>query len=385
MNIFDVYSLYPVEPVRGNAAYVYDADDNEYLDFYGGHAVISVGHSHPHYIGMLKRQIDRIGFYSNAVQNSLQQELADTLEKVSSVERYAIFYCNSGAEANENALKLASFHNGKTRVLALENGFHGRTSAAVRVTDNPKIQAPINQGTEVSYLPLNDIDAFKSELEKGDVTAVIIEAIQGIGGCYTSSVKFLEELSVLCKEHNACLIMDEVQCGYGRSGKFFAFQYANIRPDVITMAKGMGNGFPVAGILINEDVFEAKKGMLGTTFGGNHLACTAGIAVLDIIDQEDLLANATRLGAYFQEQLKHHIDEDIKIHGKGLMIGVEFPYDSTVIRKKLLFEHKIFSGSSGEPNIMRILPPLNITKDQIDHFVSKMAEVVETVKVDAAI
>lgn len=385
MNIFDVYSLYPVEPVRGNAAYVYDADDNEYLDFYGGHAVISVGHGHPHYVGKLKKQLDRIGFYSNAVQNSLQQELADKLERISVVERYSIFYCNSGAEANENALKLASFHNGKTRVLALENGFHGRTSAAVRVTDNPKIQAPINQGTEVTYLPLNDIEAFRTELAKEDVTAVIIEAIQGIGGCYTSSPEFLKEISDLCNEYKACLIMDEVQCGYGRSGKFFAYQYANIRPDVITMAKGMGNGFPIAGILINEDVFEAKKGMLGTTFGGNHLACAAGIAVLDIIEQEALLENASILGNYFKDTLLEAIGEDIKIHGKGLMIGVEFPYDSAVIRKKLLFEHKIFSGSSGNPNIMRILPPLNINKDQIDHFVSRMASVVDAVKLNATV
>lgn len=380
MNLFDVYSLYPVEPVLGKGAYVYDKDNKQYLDFYGGHAVISVGHSHPHYVGKIKDQIEKIGFYSNAVINSLQQSLADKLEQVAGIKDYALFYCNSGAEANENALKMASFHNGKTRVLALENSFHGRTSAAVRVTHNFAIQAAINQGTEVTFLPINDHKAFQKELEKGDVTAVIIEAVQGIGGCHTCDTVFLKSISQLCKENNAILILDEVQCGYGRTGKFFAFQHAGIHPDIITIAKGMGNGFPIAGVLINENVFEARKGMLGTTFGGSHLACAAGMAVLEIIEIEELMENAANKGSYFEEKLQNSIPEDIQLLGKGLMIGIRFPYDTAPIRKKLLFDHHIFSGSSGDATIMRILPPLNITTAQIDEFVKALTDVVLTVK-----
>ena len=380
MKLFDVYSQYDVEPLKGKGAFVYDEKGKEYLDFYGGHAVISVGHSHPHYVDAITRQLKKIGFYSNAVKNSLQVELANKLETVSGLSDYALFLCNSGAEANENAIKLASFHNGKTKIIALENGFHGRTSAAVRATHNPKIQAPINQGFEITYLRMNDVLGLQKEISKDDTCAVIIEPIQGVGGCHTCDAGYMEVLAELCKKHNAILIMDEVQSGYGRSGEFFAFQYADIRPDIITMAKGMGNGFPIAGVMINEDVFDAKKGMLGTTFGGNHLACAAGIAVLEIIAEEKLQENASTLGEYFRDVLKNEIKEEIKILGKGLMIGVVFPYATLEIRKHLLYENSVFCGSSSDPNILRILPPLNITKDQIDLFVKQLASSVTNFK-----
>ncbi len=372
MKLFDVYSQYEVEPVKGSGARVIDKDGHKYLDFYGGHAVISIGHSHPHYVKKIKDQIDHLGFYSNAVQNSLQQELSDKLETLSGVEEYSMFFCNSGAEANENALKLASFHNGKTKILALENGFHGRTSAAVRATNSLKIQAPINRLYEIEYLTMEDLESFESHLKKGDVCAVIVEAIQGIGGCYTCSDKFLQGLSQLTKKYNAILILDEVQCGYGRSGKFFGFQHSNIRPDIITMAKGMGNGFPIAGVLIDEKVFESRKGMLGTTFGGNHLACAAGIAVLDVIKSEDLIVKAEVLGKYFFDKLQASFGNSVEILGRGLMIGLKFPFPTGSLRKVLLYKYKVFSGSSGNPNIMRILPPLNISKEQIDEFISAL-------------
>lgn len=372
MKLFDVYSQYEVEPVKGRGALVYDLEGQEYLDFYGGHAVISIGHSHPHYVEKITEQIKQLGFYSNAVQNSLQQELADKLEDLSGLQDYSFFFCNSGAEANENALKLASFHTGKTKVIALVNGFHGRTSAAVRATNNHSIQAPINQMYEVEYLPINDIEAVSSALGNKDICAVIVEAIQGIGGCHTCDTDYLRKLEKVCEQNEATLILDEVQCGYGRSGKFFAFQYADIRPGVITVAKGMGNGFPIAGVLINERIFQSKKGLLGTTFGGNHLACAAGIATLDVIKEEFLIEKAEELGQYFKSELSKVLDDDIKILGKGLMIGLQFPHPTAEIRKNLLYQQKVFSGSSGNPNIMRILPPLNVSKAQIDQFIKSL-------------
>ncbi|MCL4110236.1 UNVERIFIED_CONTAM: hypothetical protein GTU68_030620 [Idotea baltica] len=383
MNLFDVYSQYEIEPVKGKGSYVYDAEGTEYLDFYGGHAVISVGHSHPAYVSKLKNQLDNIGFYSNAVQNSLQQELADKLEAVSGIKDYALFLCSTGAEANENALKLASFHTGNTRVIALENGFHGRTSAAVRATDNEAIQAPINQCYVVDYLEMNDIDALKVELSAGGVCAVIIEAVQGIGGCYTCDPEYLEQVYQACEDYNAILIMDEVQAGYARSGEFFSWQPAKFRPHIITMAKGMGNGFPIAGVLIDEQTFTSKKGMLGTTFGGNHLACAAGIAVLDIIKDESLIKHSKDLGQYFKAKLKAEFGDEIEVLGKGLMIGVKFEFSTAELRKSLLYNEKVFTGSSGNANIMRILPPLNIDKNQIDYFIEKLSKVFKEIKLKA--
>ena len=384
MKLFDVYSQYDIEPIKGKGCYVYDAEGTEYLDFYGGHAVISIGHTHPHYVKKIADQLQNIGFYSNAVKNSLQQELADKLEDLSGVEDYSFFFCNSGAEANENAIKLASFHTGNTRVVALEKGFHGRTSAAVRATHNFEIQAPINQTYDVEYVPINDVRAMQSELASGDVCAVIIEAIQGIGGCYTCDTEYLKEVYNLCRIYDAILIVDEVQAGYGRSGKFFAYQQADFRPHIITTAKGMGNGFPIAGVLIDEKKFESRKGMLGTTFGGNHLACAAGIAVLDVIKGENLIENAEVLGQYFRKQLKEKIKADFEILGQGLMIGLKFPFSTAGIRKSLLYDQKIFSGSSSDPKIMRILPPLNIKKEHIDHFVAGLAATIEKVEIETA-
>lgn len=381
MKLFDVYNQYEIEPVLGDGSYVFDQNGTQYLDFYGGHAVISIGHSHPYYVEKIKSQLDKIGFYSNAVLNSLQQELADKLEEVSGVEDYALFLCNSGAEANENALKLASFHTGNTRIVALEKGFHGRTSAAVRATHNFDIQAPINQGYDIEYVPINDLRAMQSELASGGVCAVIIEAIQGIGGCYACDPQYLKEVYNLCRIYDAILIMDEVQAGYGRSGDFFSWQNAGFRPHIITTAKGMGNGFPIAGVLIDERTFTAKKGMLGSTFGGNHLACAAGIAVLDVIKDEGLVDNARNMGAYLIEQIKGKLGGACEILGRGLMIGLKFPFSTANIRKFLLHEEHIFCGSSGDPNIMRILPPLNCTKEQVDHFVKSMSKAVSKVEV----
>jgi acetylornithine aminotransferase len=380
MNLFDVYSQYDVEPIRGRGCYVYDSEGTEYLDFYGGHAVISIGHSHTHYVQKISDQLNKIGFYSNAVQNSLQQELADKLAAVSGIEDYSLFLCNSGAEANENALKLASFHTGNTRIVALENGFHGRTSAAVRATHNFSIQAPINQGYDIEYVPMNDLRKIQSELASGGVCAVIVEAIQGIGGCYTCDAEYLEEVYNLCNIYDAILILDEVQSGYGRSGDFFAWQHAGFRPHIITIAKGMGNGFPIAGVLIDEKTFTSKKGMLGTTFGGNHLACAAGIAVLDVIKEEGLIEKSAALGTYFKSELEKHLSDDVVILGRGLMIGLRFPYPTGELRKKLLYQHKIFSGSAGDPNIVRILPPLNIEKKHIDQFITGLISAISEIE-----
>ncbi|MET6991333.1 aspartate aminotransferase family protein [Sediminicola arcticus] len=366
MNLFDVYPLYNVTPVSAKGIVVTDDKGQKYLDFYGGHAVISIGHSHPHYVRRIKEQLDLIGFYSNAIQNPLQCELAEKLGKLSHCEDYNLFLCNSGAEANENALKLASFQTKKSRVLAFHNSFHGRTSAAVAVTDDLKINAPINQQQKVSFLPFDDIKAFSKEIEKGDVCAVIIEAIQGVGGLDQPSTEFYQEIASLCKEYHALLIADEVQAGYGRSGKFFAFQHHDIQPDIITIAKGMGNGFPIGGVLIHESI-KASYGLLGTTFGGNHLACAAGLAVLEVIEQEFLIENANKLFEYFKSKASK-IPEVKRVKGRGLMIGLEFNFDVSELRKKLIYNQYLFTGGAKDKHVLRILPALNITKKHIDLF-----------------
>ncbi len=369
MELFDVYSLWDIEPIKAQGCHVWDREDNEYLDFYGGHAVISIGHSHPVYVKAISEQAKKIGFYSNSVQNSLQRELAKKLGKMSGYDNYSLFLCNSGAEANENALKLASFHTGKKRVIAFKGAFHGRTSGAVATTDNPNIQSPFNTRHEVTFIALNDIDSVSSEFEKGDVAAVIIEGIQGVAGIFVPEAKFLQQLDSLCKKHNVPLILDEVQSGYGRTGKFFAHQFAGIEPDLITMAKGMGNGFPIGGLLISPR-FEAKKGMLGTTFGGNHLACAAAIAVLDVIKEESLIENAAIMGKYLKERLLN-IRGIKEIRGVGLMLGLEFTPEYLNIRNQLLFESHIFTGGA-KNNVMRLLPPLSISKEEINVLINEL-------------
>ena len=366
MNLFDVYPLYNVTPVSAKGIVVTDDKGQEYLDFYGGHAVISIGHSHPHYVKRLKDQLDKIGFYSNAVQNPLQVELARKLGKLSGCEAYNLFLCNSGAEANENALKMASFETGKSRVIAFKNGFHGRTSAAVAATDNLAINAPLNKQQKVSIVPLNDIEYFKTEIEKDDVCGVIIESIQGVGGLDEPTTIFYQEIAKLCKQHNVILIADEVQSGFGRSGKFFGFQHHGIEPDIITIAKGMGNGFPVGGVLIHERI-EARYGMLGTTFGGNHLACVATMAVLEVLEAEDLLKNATALGTYFKEKAKD-IPQVKRVKGRGLMLGLEFDFEVAELRKKLIYKQHLFTGGAKDKKVLRILPALNINMEHLDVF-----------------
>lgn len=372
MKLFDVYPLFNIEIVKGKGCHVWDKEGNEYLDLYGGHAVISVGHSHPTYVKAISEQVSKLGFYSNSVINSLQQTLADKLGKASGYDEYSLFLINSGAEANENALKLASFHNGKKRVLAFQHSFHGRTSAAVRVTDNPKIIAPVNEGLDVSYLPLNDKAAVEAELKKGDVSSVIIEGIQGVGGIQVPTDDFLQELRSLCTKYQAVLIIDEIQSGYGRSGKFFAHQYAGIRPDMITVAKGIANGFPMGAVLISP-IFKPIYGMLGTTFGGNHLACAAAIAVLDIMHDEGLVANAEKVGSYLLKEL-HKLPGIKEIRGRGLMIGIEFEEPIKEIRSKLLFEQKVFTGVAGT-NTIRLLPPLCLSMEEAAEFISRFRKV----------
>lgn len=369
MNLFDVYSLWQIEPVRAKGCRVWDSEGNEYLDLYGGHAVISIGHSHPHYVKLIQEQVAKIGFYSNSVLNSLQTELAEKLGEQSGYPDYSLFLCNSGAEANENALKLASFHTGKKRVIAFKEAFHGRTSGAVAVTENPAIQAPFNKGHEVTFVPLNDIAAVEAELARGDVAAVIIEGILGVAGIITPDNDFLQQLSALCCQNNTPLILDEIQSGYGRTGQFFAHQAAGIQPDLITLAKGMGNGLPVGGVLISPD-FEAKKGMLGTTFGGNHLACAAAIAVLDVMKEESLVNNASEVGDYLKEELGKVTGID-EIRGRGLMLGIPLPAEFASVRDKLLFESRIFTGGA-KNNTMRLLPPLSISREEIDHFIAEL-------------
>lgn len=371
MKLFDVYSLWPIEPVKAKGCKVWDKEGTEYLDLYGGHAVISIGHTHPHYVEAIQEQISKIGFYSNSVENSLQTELSEKLGNLSEYPDYTLFLANSGAEANENALKLASFHTDKKRIIAFNEAFHGRTSGAVAITDNPSVQAPFNKGHEVTFLPLNDIDAVVAEIEKGDVAAVIIEGIQGVAGIFLPTDDFLQKLSTACKDNNVVLILDEIQSGYGRTGKFFAHQYAGIKPDIITMAKGMGNGFPIGGLLISSE-FEAKKGLLGTTFGGNHLACAAAIAVLDVMKDENLIDNAKILGDYLIEQLSNH--KCVKeIRGRGLMLGIDLQPEYADVRNKLLFESHIFTGGA-KNNVMRLLPPLSISKSEIDLFLDELNE-----------
>lgn len=373
MNLFDVYPLYNVTPIKAEGCYVWDDKGTKYLDLYGGHGVISIGHTHPTYISKMKDQLDKIGFYSNSIQNPLQVELANKLGKLSGCEDYDLFLCNSGAEANENALKMASFQTGKKRVISFKNSFHGRTSAAVAVTDNLNINAAINLQQEVTFLPLNQIDLVKNELQKGDVCAVILEGIQGVGGLDEGTTEFFQDLQRVCNENNVIFILDEIQSGYGRSGKFFAFQYHDIHPDIITMAKGMGNGFPIGGVLIS-DKFEAKYGMLGTTFGGNHLACAAAITVLDVIEKEKLIENVKEVSSYFKENIKE-IPQINKVKGRGLMLGVEFDFEVAEIRKKLIFDKQIFTGGAANKNLLRILPPLSVTKSQIDVFIQALKEI----------
>ena len=372
MNLFDVYPLYNITPVKAVDCTITDENGVEYLDLYSGHGVISIGHTQPHYVAKVKEQLDNIGFYSNAIQNPLQVELAQKLGELSGYDDYALFLCSSGAEANENALKLASFHNGKSRVIAFDNSFHGRTSAAVAVTDNKKIVAPINAQQVVTFLPLNQIDLVETELQKGDVCTVIIEGIQGVGGLDEGTTEFFQALEKLCKQYEAVLILDEVQSGYGRSGKFFAHQYHNIKADIICLAKGMGNGFPIGGILIAPH-FKASYGLLGTTFGGSHLACAAGIAVLDVIKSEKLMDNVNAVSEYFMKAIQQ-VPEIIKVKGKGLMLGVEFDFDVSALRKKMIVEKHIFTGSANNKNLLRILPPLTITTAAIDTFIVALKE-----------
>ena len=376
MKLFDVYSLFDVTPVRAKGTRVWDDQGTEYLDLYGGHAVISVGHCHPRYVAAVTDQLGKIGFYSNSVHNPLQEELAEKIGELSGLQEYSLFLCNSGAEANENALKLASFHTGKDRVIAFKGAFHGRTSGAVAVTDNPKIRSPFNSCHNVTFLPMNDIEAVKAELSKGDVAGVIIEGIQGVGGIIIPDDGFMKDLRQVTKAAGVVLILDEVQSGYGRSGKFFAHQWAGIKPDVITMAKGMAGGFPIGGVLISPE-FEPVKGMLGTTFGGNHLAMAAAIAVADIIKEENLVQNALEVGEYLKSKLEilRSAQNDMKeVRGRGLMIGVEFEEPIAEIRRKLLFDKHIFTGVSGK-NMIRLLAPLVLSKDDVDIFIKALEEV----------
>lgn len=372
MKLFDVYPLFDLEIVSGKGCYTYDSHGTEYLDLYGGHAVISIGHSHPYYVNRITEQAKKLVFYSNSVVNSLQQQLADKLGALSGYDDYSLFLINSGAEANENALKLASFHTGKKKVIAFAHSFHGRTSAAVKVTDNPRIVAPINDTFEVAFLPLNDMARVEQELAGGDVCAVIIEGIQGVGGIQIPEVQFLQELREACSRHHVVLILDEVQSGYGRTGKFFAHQYAGIRPDLITVAKGMGNGFPIGGVLISPQ-FTPVYGMLGTTFGGNHLACTAACAVLDVMRDEHLVDNAARVGQYLIDRLRE-IPQIKEVRGKGLMIGLEFDQPVKELRNRLLFEQHVFTGASGT-HVIRLLPPLSLSQAQADCFIGKLKNI----------
>ena len=368
MNLYDVYPLFDVNIVKGEGCKVWDDKGNEYLDLYGGHAVISIGHAHPKYVDMISHQVATLGFYSNSVINTLQQRVAEKLGRISGYEDYNLFFINSGAEANENALKLSSFKNGKRRVIAFKKAFHGRTSLAVEVTDNPKIVAPINANAHTTFVALGDIDAVRAEIEKGDVTAVIIEGIQGVGGVQIPSPTFLQQLQQLCAETDTTLILDEIQSGCGRSGKFFAHQWAGIKPDIITQAKGIGNGFPVGVVLISPK-FQAVYGELGTTFGGNHLACAAVEAVLDVMQADNLLDNVNRVGEWLLTELKK-IDGIKEVRGRGLMIGIEFDEPVKDIRRKLLFEERVFTGVSGI-NTIRLLPPLSLTMEQAELFIDK--------------
>ena len=371
MNLFDVYPLFDVNIVKGKGCKVWDENGQEYLDLYGGHAVISIGHCHPHYVEKVTEQLNKLGFYSNSVINKLQRELAERLGKISGYEDYQLFLINSGAEANENALKLASFYNGRTRVLSFEKAFHGRTSLAVEVTNNPKIIAPINANGHVTYLPINDIEAFRKEIAKGDVCAVIIECIQGVGGIRVVTEEFMKELRKVCDEYNTVLVCDEIQCGYGRSGKFFAHQHFGVKPDLITVAKSIGNGFPMSGLLISPK-FTPVYGQLGTTFGGNHLACSSALAVLDVMESENLVQNAAEVGEYLINRLKNeNLPHVVEVRGMGLMIGIELDIPYKEVRNKLVKELHCFTGCSGT-NVLRLLPPLCLTKQEADDFIERL-------------
>ena len=377
MNLFNVYPLFNINPVKAQGSFLWDDKGEQYLDFYGGHAVISIGHNHPHYQNKLKEQLDKISFYSNSVQNELQTELAEKLGRLSGLENYSLFLCNSGAEANENALKLASFHNGRNKVLYFSGSFHGRTSAAVSVTDNPKIVAPVNYDERFIRSEWNNIGQLEETFKKygNEISSIIIEGIQGVGGIMIPKAEFLRKIKDLCEQYNAVLILDEVQSGYGRSGYFFAYQEFGIEADMITTAKGMGNGFPIGGVLIHPK-FQATSGMLGTTFGGNHLACAAAIAVLDVMKEENLMENARMMGDYIEEEIKDlpHIST---IRRKGLMIGIELDRDCAEIRNSLLYDHRIFTGNSNDKTVLRILPALNIRKEEADLFIKALKTVLE--------
>ena len=374
MKLFDVYPLFDVNIVRGQGCKVWDDKGQQYLDLYGGHAVISIGHSHPHYVEKVGEQLGKLGFYSNSVINQLQVELAERLGPICGYDDYQLFLINSGAEANENALKLASFTNGRTRVLSAEKAFHGRTSLAVEVTNNPKIIAPINDNGHVTYLPLNDLTAWEQELQKGDVCAVILECIQGVGGIKLATKEFAQGLQKLCKQYGTVLICDEIQCGYGRSGKFFAHQWLDIKPDIITVAKGIANGFPMGGVLISPE-FKPVYGQLGTTFGGNHLACAAALAVLDVFEEEHLVENADTVGNYLMGKLKELNSDRIKdVRGRGLMIGIDLDCPHKEIRQPLIYQEHCFTGCAGT-NILRLLPPLCLTIEEADDFIERLKKV----------
>lgn len=372
MNLFNVYPLFDITPSHAQDVFVYDANHIKYLDLYGGHAVISIGHSHPHYVQRITEQLKKIGFYSNAVQNPLQQELADKLGALSNCEDYQLFLCNSGAEANENALKLASFYTGKKKILSFKNSFHGRTSAAVAATDNPKIIAPINAQQEVDFVALGDLQAVEDILKQNKTCAVIIECIQGIGGLDEMPTAFYNAVAKLCKQYNTLLIADEVQSGFGRTGDFFAFQKHAITPDIISIAKGMGNGFPIGGILIHPNI-KPSYGMLGTTFGGNHLACVASLAVLEVLEIQNLLQHTSKISSYFIEKAKT-LPKLVAVKGRGLMLGLEFDFPIAELRKTLIYKHHIFTGNSKNPNLLRILPPLTIQKEHIDQFIDALQQ-----------
>lgn len=376
MQLYPVYPLFDINIVKGEGCHVWDSEGQEYLDLYGGHAVISIGHCHPHYVEKLTQQLNTLGFYSNSVINRLQEQLAERLGKACGYDNYQLFLVNSGAEANENALKLASFHTGRKRILAASKAFHGRTSLAVEATDNPKIVAPVNANGHVQFLPLNDLEAFQSELAKGDVAAVIVECIQGVGGIRLATSEFMQGLRKACSENGTVLICDEIQCGYGRSGKFFAHQHTGVRPDLITCAKGIGNGFPMGAVLISPQ-FKAVFGQLGTTFGGNHLACAAALAVLDVIEEEHLVENAASVGSYLLAQLKTLAAETpsiVDVRGEGLMIGIEFSDSIKTLRTRLVNEQHVFTGAAST-NILRLLPPLCLTKAEADDFLSRLKQV----------
>jgi acetylornithine aminotransferase len=374
MKLFDVYPLFDIAIDHGKGCKVWDEKGQEYLDLYGGHAVISVGHCHPHYVECMTKQLNKLGFYSNSVINPLQKELAERLGRICGLEDYQLFLINSGAEANENALKLASFYNGRTRVLSMEKAFHGRTSLAVETTNNPKIISPINANGHVTYLPINDLAAWEKELEKGDVCAIILEYIQGVGGIRIVTPEFLQGLRELCDKYDTVMICDEIQCGYGRSGKFFAHQYSNVKPDLITVAKGIANGFPMAAVLISPK-FKPVYGQLGTTFGGNHLACAGALAVLDIIEEEHLIENAAEVGSYLMNRLKsENLPHVVEVRGLGLMIGIELDVPYKEIRTKLVKEQHCFTGCSGT-NVLRLLPPLCLTKSEADDFIERLKKV----------